>query len=82
MIEPITTRDVCAELELSEPRLRHLLRRPGVPRPRLHPTARVFLWTQADLERLRRFLEASRARAGHRCAMAEDRPRGEVPDAR
>ena len=54
--EPITTWAVLQELGLTEPALRHVLRRPGAPRPRLHPSARVFLWTAEDVERLRRFL--------------------------
>lgn len=56
MDESITTPDVCRELHLTEPALRHVLRRPGAPRPRLHPTARLFLWTRDDVERLAAFL--------------------------
>lgn len=64
MNEPLTTTDVCAALGLSEPALRHVLRRPGAPRPSLHPSARVFLWTSSDVERLREYLRgATRERA-------------------
>lgn len=52
----ISVRTVCADLELTEPALRHVLRRPGAPRPEMHPSARVFLWTEDDVERLRAFL--------------------------
>ncbi len=55
-METITTPDVCRELELTEPALRHVLRRAGAPRPRLHPTARLFLWTREDVERIAAFL--------------------------
>lgn len=55
----IATRDVCLEVGLTEPALRHVLRRPDAPRPDFHPTARVFLWTRADIARLRAFLEGS-----------------------
>lgn len=56
MNEPITTPAVCEDLGLSEPALRHILRRPGAPRPKTHPSARVFLWTSEDVDRLRGFL--------------------------
>jgi hypothetical protein len=56
----ITTREVCADLHLTEPGLRHVLRRPGAPRPALHPTARVFLWTREDLDRLKEYLAEQR----------------------
>lgn len=56
MTELISTSAVCKELGLSEPALRHALRRPGAPRPTLHPSARVFLWTAEDVDRLRKFL--------------------------
>ncbi|TAJ23652.1 MAG: hypothetical protein EPO68_02595 [Planctomycetota bacterium] len=56
----ITTRDVCADLGLTEPCLRHVLRRTGAPRPPMHPTARVFLWTREDLERLKLYLAEQR----------------------
>jgi len=52
----INTRRVYEELGLTEPALRHVLRRPGAPRPALHPTARLFLWTREDVERLAAFL--------------------------
>ena len=61
MESPITTIDVCAALNLTEPALRHLLRRPGAPRPALHPSARVFLWTEADVESLRAFCSGDSA---------------------
>ena len=54
----LSTRDVCQGVGLSEPALRHVLRRPGAPRPQIHPSARVFLWTHEDLNALRRFLSA------------------------
>ncbi len=54
-----TTIEVCAATGLTEPALRHLLRRPGAPRPELHRTARVFLWTEKDLAALRTFIEGS-----------------------
>ena len=60
MDEAISTRDVCRELGLSEPALRHVLRRAGAPRPRLHPTARLFLWTRQDLKHLAAFLGPDR----------------------
>lgn len=53
---PLTTRAVCLALQLSETALRHALRRPGAPKPKLHPTCRVFLWTRSDVERLAVFL--------------------------
>jgi len=56
MPTPITTQEVCCRLELSEPALRHILRRPGAPRPALHPSARVFLWTEDDVDALAQFL--------------------------
>jgi hypothetical protein len=59
----LSTREVCEQTGLTEPGLRHVLRRPGAPRPQLHPSARVFLWTQEDIEALRRFL--SPEEAGH-----------------
>lgn len=62
MNSPITTIDVCAALNLTEPALRHLLRRPGAPRPALQPSARVFLWTEGDLDALRTFVEAGAKR--------------------
>ena len=52
----LTTRDVCRILNLTEPALRHVLRRPGAPRPPLHPSARLFLWAPDDLARLIDFL--------------------------
>jgi len=55
-IDAITTPDVCRDLGWTEPKLRHVLRRPGAPRPRLHPTARLFLWTREDIERLAAFI--------------------------
>lgn len=61
MTPPITTLDVCRALGLTEPALRHALRRPGAPRPALHPTVRVFLWTQADVDRLAAFLKTEKA---------------------
>lgn len=56
MDTPITTRDVCRQLGLHESKLRHVLRRPGAPRPSLHPSVRLFLWTEADVRALERFL--------------------------
>ena len=62
MHDVITTRTVLDRFQLSEPALRHVLRRPGAPRPTLHPTARVFLWTFEDVERLAAFLEEWKAK--------------------
>lgn len=59
MSEFFSTRDVCARIGRSEPALRHILRRPGAPRPTIHPSAYVFLWTQADIEALIGFLARS-----------------------
>lgn len=68
MSEIITTRDACLLLGVTEPALRHVLRRQGAPRPQLHPTARLFLWTEQDIERLVAFLERHREREGGRDA--------------
>jgi hypothetical protein len=51
-----STREVCLQVGLTEPALRHVLRRPGAPRPAIHPSARLFLWTQEDIDALKRFL--------------------------
>ena len=59
MSTTITTPDVCRALGITEPALRHILRRPGAPRPQLHPSARLFLWTEADLNALALFLGKS-----------------------
>jgi hypothetical protein len=59
----ITTRAVCAHFNLPESTLRHVLRRPGAPRPRMHPSARLFLWQPKDVEALARFLGRSDAPA-------------------
>ena len=78
MFEPLTTHEVCEELGLSEPALRHVLRRPGAPRPRLHPSARVFLWTAGDVDRLRQYLGGERAPGGaaaRRPAVLPETPR-------
>jgi hypothetical protein len=61
-MKPITTTDVCRALGLSEPGLRHVLRRPDAPRPSLHPSARLFLWTEHDIEKLAVFLGKRDAR--------------------
>ncbi len=53
-----STRTVCEQLGLTEPALRHVLRRPGAPRPKIHPSARVFLWTQDDIDALRQFVSS------------------------
>jgi hypothetical protein len=53
----ISTREVCRRLALNESTLRHALRRPGAPRPRLHPSARLFLWSEGDVAALARFLD-------------------------
>ena len=58
----LTTSDVCSQLGIAETRLRHVLRRPGAPRPAIHPTAFVFLWTAEDVRRLRDFLEVVSSR--------------------
>lgn len=58
MAKYFSTPSVCESVGLSEPALRHALRRPGAPRPELHPTAHVFLWTQADIDALKRFLSS------------------------
>lgn len=55
----ITTSEVCRRLGLTEPALRHILRRAGAPRPELHPSARVFLWTEQDVEALGEFLSVN-----------------------
>lgn len=73
-----STRQVCAELGLTEPRLRALLRKPDAPRPSFHPSARIFLWTRQDVHRWRRYL----ARAVGDPAPTPDRaPAQEAPDA-
>lgn len=65
MIETISTVDVCTRANLTESALRHVLRRPGAPRPPLHPTARVFLWREEDVEALIKFIGAGgRDRSG------------------
>lgn len=61
MDTPITTRDICVRFGIPESTLRHVLRRPGAPRPRLHPSARLFLWTEEDVASLSRFLERAEA---------------------
>lgn len=60
MREPLTTRDVYIRLDLTEPALRHVLRRPGAPRPASHPSARIFMWTEEDVRRLEEFLQKPR----------------------
>ena len=55
----ITTCEVCRDLDLTEPALRHILRRPDAPRPAMHPSARVFLWTADDVDALRAFIGAN-----------------------
>jgi hypothetical protein len=72
MESPITTRDVCRRLGLPESTLRHVLRRSGAPRPQLHPSARLFLWTEDDVAALARFLERddTSGRAAHSAAVA------------
>lgn len=70
----LSTRAVCTHLSLTEPALRHVLRRPGAPRPSLHPTARVFLWTEGDLLALREFLAASTTLGSVRQGDAESSP--------
>ena len=57
MNTPITTRWVCTHFGVPESTLRHILRRVGAPRPRMHPSARLFLWEPADVEALARFLK-------------------------
>lgn len=52
----ISTRDVCHRLGLSEPALRHVLRREGAPRPNQHASARLYLWTEEDVQRLSAFI--------------------------
>ena len=52
----ITTTTVCERLGLTEPSLRYVLRQPGAPRPLLHPTARLFLWCEADIAALADFI--------------------------
>ena len=52
----LPTRRVCERLGLTEDALRRALRRCGAPRPPLHPTARVFLWTEADVQAMAEFL--------------------------
>jgi hypothetical protein len=59
----ISTRDVCCRFDIPESTLRHILRRPGAPRPRLHPSARLFLWSEADVAALARFLDREGAAA-------------------
>lgn len=61
----LTTREVCRHLGLSEPALRHVLRRLGAPRPAIHPSARVFLWTQRDIDDLAEFLGRTRPKPDH-----------------
>jgi len=52
---PISTAEVAQRLGLTESGLRHLLRRPDAPRPPLHPTARLLLWSEADVRRLTQY---------------------------
>jgi hypothetical protein len=78
MHKTITTRDVCERLDLSESALRHILRRANAPRPQLHPSARIFLWTEEDVDRIKRFLASTGAR-GARPAVSQGS--SEVDDA-
>ena len=57
MKEFLSTREVCRLVGLSEPALRHVLRRSRTPRPAMHASARVFLWTLDDVRKLAAFLE-------------------------
>ncbi len=66
-----STSDVCLQVGLTEPALRHVLRRPGAPRPQLHPSARFLLWTEDDVEALKRFL--SRPCSAETTAVTHDR---------
>lgn len=52
----IPTQAVCQTLGLTEPALRHALRRVGAPRPAIHPTAHIFLWTEDDICAMAKFL--------------------------
>lgn len=70
-------RRVCEQLGLTETALRAILRRPGAPRPALHPTARVFLWTSEDVLALRRFL--GRREAGEAGEVTENPSSGVDP---
>jgi hypothetical protein len=73
MKPPITTRDICVRFGIPESTLRHILRRPGAPRPQMHPSARLFLWELDDVEALARFLERGDAsgRAARSATVAE-----------
>ena len=56
-----STQEACERLGVPETTLRHVLRKPDAPRPELHPSARVFLWTETDLQRLAEFIAKERA---------------------
>ena len=58
---PFSTGEACAAAGLTESNLRHWLRRPGAPRPPLHPTAHVFLWDEASVRALVAFVQSQRA---------------------
>jgi hypothetical protein len=60
MVKHISTREVCAAAGVSESGLRHILRRPGAPRPQLHPSARLFLWDESDVHALIEFIAKSK----------------------
>jgi hypothetical protein len=64
MVTNLSTREVCAAAGVSESGLRHILRRPGAPRPQLHPSARLFLWTERDVAALIDFIRKSKAACG------------------
>ena len=66
MSEFISTREVCRRLELSEPALRHVLRRQGAPRAPVHRSARLYLWTESDVEKLRAFIEHACGSTDHK----------------
>jgi hypothetical protein len=74
MTQLLDTRTVLLLLNLTEPSLRRLLRRPDAPRPEQHPSARVFLWTQADVERLAAYAKARRERIGRSASKEGDQP--------
>lgn len=67
----LTTAIACVRLGLPETTLRHVLRKPDAPRPELHPTARVFLWTETDVERLAAFIAQEKAPRARKEARAD-----------
>ena len=69
----LSTPEVCQALGTTEPALRHALRRVGAPRPPLHPTARIFLWTEDDVQAMAEFIGNHRMADERTDSQTEDR---------